>query len=388
VGDGGNGGRRFGYLTLVNRGNDAGAYGYTFGNGINNFGYEGLAITDYGTDVQWAKSHKQNLGLEFKTLNSKLSVNIDVFKERRTGIFLQRGSLPNIVGLNNNPWGNLGILDNKGIDATIELAPTKIGNVSLDMRGTFTYNRDKVIENDSPKQPFPYMERRGVNYLSRFGYIAEGIFQSQAEIDAHANQSALGAPRVGDLKYKDLNGDGIVDANDQTRIGNGDVPKFIFGAGFNLTWKQFYFGAFFQGISGADRLINGDGIIPFNNSTGAERSNLFAIAEDRWTPENPNPDAFYPRLAYGNTENKNNAVASTWWVKDISFVRLKTLDFGYNLKKGSFSGIGMRNARIFVQGVNLWYWSPFKLWDPELNTSNGAAYPNIRTVTLGVQANF
>lgn len=384
VGDGGNGGRRFGYLTLVN----TGATGYTFGNGSNNVGYGGTAITDYGTLVQWAESHKQDLGLEVKTLNSKISLIVDLFKERRKGVFLQRGSLPGIVGLNSSPWGNLGIIENKGIDATLEFYPTKIGNVSLDMRATFSYNRDNVIENDAPLQPYPYMEKRGNNYLSRFGYVADGLFQSQEEIDSHADQSALGAQRIGDIRYKDLNGDGLVDANDVTRIGNGDVPTTIYGFGFNLNWKQFYFGAFFQGVGGADRLLSGDGILPFNNSTGAERSNLFAIAESRWTEENPNADSFYPRLAYGNAANKNNAVASSWWVKDIDFIRLKTLDLGYNLKKGTFSNLGMKNARIYLQGVNLLYWSPFKLWDPELNTSNGTVYPNIRTVTLGIQANF
>jgi hypothetical protein len=166
------------------------------------------------------------------------------------------------------------------------------------------------------------------------------------------------------------------------------VPTTTYGIGFNLQYKNFYFGVFFQGVAGADRLLNGDGIIPFNNSTGPERSNLFAVAEDRWTPENPNPNAFYPRLAYGNSANKNNSAASTWWVKDISFIRLKTADFGYNLPKGTLKSIGLKNARIYLQGFNLLYWSPFKLWDPELNTSNGTAYPNVRTATLGVQANF
>ncbi|EFK59760.1 SusC/RagA family TonB-linked outer membrane protein [Sphingobacterium spiritivorum] len=389
VGDGGaldinSGVRRFGYLTLVNT--EAG--GYTFGNGSNNVGYGGTAITDYGTNVQWAESHKQNLGVEIKTLKSKLSLTVDFFKERRSGVFLQRGALPGYVGLNSSPWGNLGILDNKGIDATLELAPIAIGKAYLDMRATFTHNKDKVIENDQPKQPFDYMERRGVNYLSRFGYVADGLFQSQKEIAEHADQSALGAQRVGDIRYKDLNGDGIINANDVTRIGNGDVPNTIYGFGFNVTYKQFYVGAFFQGISGADRQIAGDGIIPFNNSTGAERSNLFAVAEDRWTEENPDPNAFYPRLAYGNAANKNNAVSSTWWVKDIDFLRLKTIDLGYNFKKGTFQSIGMKNARIYIQGVNLLYWSKFKLWDPELNTSNGTRYPNVRTVTLGVQASF
>lgn len=385
VGDGGNGGRRFGYLTLVNTGAD----GYTFGNGSNNTGYGGTAISSYGTNVQWAESHKQDLGMEIQAFKSKISLTVDLFKEKRTGVFLQRESLPAIVGLSSSPWGNLGVIQNKGIDATLELNPMRLGtNMSLSMRGTFTYNRDKVLENDQPQQPYAYMERRGVNYLSRFGYISEGLFANQAEIDASPSQAALGAVRPGDIKYRDLNGDGKIDQNDITRIGNGDVPTTTYGFGFNLTYKNFYFGAFFQGVSGADRLLTGDGILPFNNSTGAERSNLFAVAEDRWTPENLNPDAFYPRLAYGNSANKNNAVASSFWVKDISFIRLKTLDFGYNLPKGTLQSIGMKNARIYVQGVNLWYWSPFKLWDPELNTTNGTRYPNIRTATIGFQANF
>lgn len=384
VGDGGNGGRRFGYLTLVN----TDATGYTFGNGTNNSSYGGTAITDYGTNVQWAESHQQNLGVEINTLKSKLSLVVDFFKERRSGVFLQRESLPGFVGLNSSPWGNLGIIQNQGIDGTLELAPFPIGETYLDLRATYTYNRDQVIENDMPMQPFPYMERRGVNYLSTFGYVADGLFQSEEEIQQHADQSALGNQRVGDIRYRDLNGDGIVDANDITRIGNGDVPNHIFGFGFNVAYKQFYVGAFFQGLSGADRLLSGDGIIPFNNSTGAERSNLYAIAEDRWTEENPLADPFYPRLAFGNAANTNNAVASSWWVKDIDFLRLKTIDLGYNLSKSTLERINVKNARVYIQGVNLFYWSNFKLWDPELNTGNGTVYPNIRTLTLGLQASF
>jgi TonB-linked SusC/RagA family outer membrane protein len=386
VGDGGGGGRRFGYLTLVTSGDNNNSY--TFGNGTNNTGFAGTYISNYGTDIQWARSHKRDLGIELYTLNSHLSLTVDLFNERRSDVFLARESLPALVGLASNPSGNLGIITNKGIDATLQLNPLKLGEFTLDARGTFTYNRDKVIENDQPVQPFPYMNTRGVNYLSRFGYVATGLFQSQAEINSSPSQSALGAVRVGDIRYQDLNGDNKIDANDRTRIGNGDVPTTIFGFGFNLQYKRFYVGVFFQGVGGADRLLTGDGIIPFNNSTGAERSNLFDIAEDRWTPENPNPNAFYPRLAYGNSANKNNAVASTWWVKDIDFIRLKTADLGYNLPKGALKSIGLKNARIYTQGLNLVYWSPFKLWDPELNTSNGTSYPNIRTITLGVQANF
>lgn len=394
VGDGGNGGRRFGYLTLVTvnppdaNGNPQDV-GLDFGKSGAVMGHDGIVITDYGTNVTWATSHKRDLGMEFRTWQDHLSLTVDVFNEKRSGVFLQRQSLSSFVGLNNAPWGNLGIIQNKGIDATLEMTPIQLAkDWSLDLRATFSYNRDKVIENDDPKQPFPYMEKRGTNYNATFGYVAEGLFVDQADISKHADQSVFGTVHPGDIKYKDLNGDGIINSYDVTRIGNGDVPTTIYGFGANLTWKNFYIGVFFQGVAGADRLLSGDGIIPFNNSTGPERSNLFAVAEDRWTEANPNPHAFYPRLAYGNAANLNNSQASTWWVKDISFLRLKTADLGYNLPKGTLRAIGMKNARIYLQGVNLFYWSKFKLWDPELNTTNGAVYPNTRSVNIGVQANF
>jgi TonB-linked SusC/RagA family outer membrane protein len=381
-----NGQRRFGYLTLVS--NSSTVPGYTFGNGASNTGYGGISITDYGTDVKWSRSHKQDLGVEFKMLDSKLSVTVDYFDELRSGVFLQRASLADYAGFVNNPWANLGIINNKGFDGTIETESIDLGPTSWTFRGTFSYNRDKVIQNDDPVQPFPYMEHRGVNYNSTFGYVAEGLFQSQQEIDNAPSQQPIGTVRVGDIRYKDLNGDGKIDANDQKRIGNGDVPNWVYGFGFNVVFKQWNFGAFFQGIEGAQRQLGGDGIFPFSNSTGAERSNLFAVAEDRWTPENPKAHPFYPRLAYGAAANSNNDVTSTWWEKDIDFLRLKTVDFGYSLRKGTLKSIGLKNGRFYLQGVNLFYWSKFKLWDPELNTTNGSVYPNSRTVTFGFQANF
>jgi TonB-linked SusC/RagA family outer membrane protein len=376
--------RRFGYLTLVSNQ----ASGYTFGNGVNNTGYGGIAITDYGTDVQWSKSHKQDVGLEFKTFGDKLSVILDYFDELRTGVFLQRASLADYAGFINAPWSNLGTISNKGFDGTLDLLPFSIGKTSWTARATFSYNRDKVIQNDDPVQPYPYMEHRGVNYLSTFGYVAEGLFTSEKDIANSPSQAALGSVRVGDIKYKDLNGDGKIDANDVTRIGNGDVPNFTYGFGFNVVWKQWNFGSFFEGIKGAQRQLGGDGIFPFSNSTGAERSNLFTAALDRWTPENPNPHAFYPRLAYGAAENSNNDVPSTWWEKNIDFIRLKTIDLGYTLPRNILKHLAMKNARIYVQGVNLFYWSSFKLWDPELNTTNGTVYPNTRNITTGIQVNF
>lgn len=380
----GGGGRRFGYLTIVT----TGATGYSFYTGSGNRSYGGVAISDYGYDVTWAESHKHDIGLEFTTLKGKLNVVVDWFKENRTGIFLQRASLPNYLGLQNQPYGNLGIIKNQGFDGTVSLEGAQLGETTWSFNGTFSYNKDQVIDNDNPRQLFPYLERRGRNFLATYGYVADGLFQSQAEIDNHADQSALGTQRIGDIRYKDLNGDGVINTYDQTKIGNGDVPNWVYGAGFNVSYKGFYLGAFFQGVNGAERLISGDGILPFNNSTGAERSNLFAIAESRWTTDNPSNDVFYPRLGYGNSINRNNSVASTWWVKDIDFIRLKTVDLGYNFKGDKLKNLGVTTARIYFQGLNLLYWSKFKLWDPELNTGNGSSYPNTRTYSIGIQANF
>jgi len=380
------GGRRFGFLTVV--ADNAG--GFTFGNNNSsdvNRGYSGVRVTDYGYPIGWSTSHKQDLGVEFKTFNSRLSVIVDFFKEHRTDVLIQRGTLPAYVGLNNVPFASVGVIDNAGVDGSIEGGGFKLGAFTLDLRGTFTYNRDKLIENDAPVQPYPYLERRGFNVLSNYGYVAEGLFSDQHEIDNHADQTPLGGrPRPGDIKYKDLNGDGLINNLDIRRIGNGDVPNLVWGGGFNLSYKSFYIGAFFQGIDGAVRQLGGDGIIPFNNSTGAERSNLFAVAQDRWKEANPSSNVFYPRLAYGNGPNKNNSVTSTWWIKDIDFVRLKTVDLGVNLPSRWVQKAGFRNAKIYGQGLNLLYWSPFKLWDPELNTGNGSAYPNTRNFTIGIQA--
>lgn len=390
----GAGGRRFGFLTIVNDDAD----GFVWGNGTNNQNSNGstdvtfdggVQIQDYGAPVRWSKSRKQDLGIEFRTFNSKLSVIVDFFKEHRTGVFLQRGSLPAYMGLNNNPFGNLGVIDNAGFDATVETEPISFGPTMWSFRGTVTYNRDKLIENDAPVQPYPYMERRGYNVLSYYGYTATGLFADQKEIDNAADQTPLGGrPRPGDIRYKDLNSDGLINNLDISRIGNGDVPNWIYGFGFNVNYKSVYLGAFFQGSYGADRLLGGDGIIPFNNSTGPERSNLLTIAEDRWTEANPNPNAFYPRLAYGNAANRNNSVSSTWWVKDIDFIRLKTVDIGYNLPTKWVRRVGIKSAKIYGQGVNLFYWSKFKLWDPELNTGNGAIYPNTRNFSVGIQVNL
>lgn len=368
---------RFYYLTKVGTAN-----GYTFGQ-TRNISPGGLNVTAYGVDITWAESRKQDLGFELKTLKNNLSIIIDLFKENRKGIFLGRGVVPNYIGLVSNPSGNLGETKNQGIDGTIEYNAKINSDFDVTFRANYTYNKDEIVENDQAPTKYAYQELRGHNILARLGYIAEGLFKDQAEIAASPSQFGGYKSLPGDIKYKDLNGDGTIDAFDRTIIGRGDVPSSVYGFGFSLRYKAFDLGAFFQGQNNADIILSGDAIQPFTASGGL--GNLHSIATDRWTVENPRQDAFYPRLSYG--VNNNNFQTSTWWKRDISYLRLKNLDLGYTLKTG-IKAIGINRLRFYATGYNVLTFSKFKLWDPELASSNGTRYPLTTTYTLGFTANF
>lgn len=378
-------GRRFAYLTLVSDG----ATGYQLGKNFNNPG--GIQVSDYGVDIRWAESRKQDLGMEIKTLNNNLTLIVDLFKEKRTGIFLQRQSIPGYVGLVSQPYGNLGVVDNRGIDLSLDYN-AKFGQVNVGFHGTFTYNRDKLIEDDLPPQPYPWMNHKGNNILARYGYQALGLFTSQAEIDASPVPGSKSLVKPGDIKYADLNGDGLINSFDQTKIGRGDVPNKVYGFGVNVSYKGFGLSTFFQGVSGADIALGGSAIQPFNGNGGL--SNAYSIISDRWTPENPSQNVFYPRLAFGQDQNFNNVQNSSWWIKKVDFIRLKSAQLSYNLPQSLSKKLHVGNTAIYLIGANLFTLSNFKLWDPELNTNNsnntadGSKYPINATLSLGLNVKF
>lgn len=380
VGNSDIGSARFAYLDQVNTNN---VNGYLFG--TNRQGYSGIQISSYGTDLTWETSLKTNIGMEM-TLLRATTLQVDLFKEHRTGIFLTRGTVPEFVGLTSRPIGNLGIVDNAGIDISLQQNHVQLGrDWYLGMQGNFTYARNKIITNDQPDQKYPWLNRKGQNTLARFGYIAQGLFKDSAEIINSPVQS-FGDIRPGDIKFKDLNGDGVIDAYDQTVIGTGDVPFILYGFGFDLTYKKFSLGAFFQGQAKASIVLGGQSIQPFSGDGGT--GNTYAVITDRWTPENPNQHAFYPRLAFGGPKNANNNQVSTWWQKDASFVKLRTLKASYTFSKGTFQRIGIKSAYIYAIGENVLSFSKFTLWDVELNTSNGIRYPQVAAFSLGLHFDF
>lgn len=376
VGSGDISGRRFAYIATV-----ANTGGYSYGqNRDNNIG--GLDIGDYASTVTWETEKNTNIGLELKTLDNALELMVDVFKRRRENIFLTRASVPSSVGLRSNPLGNLGIAENKGIDITANFSK-QWGEWGATFRGTFTYNSNKLIENDEPAKPYPWMEKRGHRLFQRFGYIADG-FYTQEEIEDPLVARTAGVIQAGDLKFRDLNDDGVIDANDQTAIGLDHVPQILYGFGLTAAYKGFSLGAFFQGVDRVEFSLSTT-FMPFR--AGSARGSLFNNIHDRWTEDDQRQDAFYPRLSYGDI-NQNYTASSSHWIQNGRFLRMKTLDFGYTIPKGSFSSWGVENARIYFIGYNLLTFSPFKMFDPELGSGAGDRYPNIKTYSLGLNITF
>lgn len=392
--------RRFMYLDQMKENGD---YGYKFGpNGTKWSGYE---TVNMAVDLIWEESRKQDLGIDIKLFNDDLSIVFDLFKERRENILLKREhSIPSFLGYNTSaPYGNIGIIENKGFDGTIEYNKRINKDWVLALRGNITFNKDKWIQGELPEQKYEWMNQYGRNINGVKGYVAEGLF-AQAEIDdlarweslSDANKaitpkpfaSQFGTVKAGDIKYKDLNNDDQIDAYDQTYISRGDVPTTVYGFGFTVGWKDLSVGMMFQGVAGAERVLNGSSINPFNGGGGS--GNLYSNIGDRWTEENPDQNAFYPRLSYGSetTSNINNFQKSTWWVRNMNFLRLKTLQVSYNLPKPWVNKVHLKNAAVYVMGTNLFTLSRFKLWDPELNTDNGASYPNTTSYSVGINFTF
>ena len=392
--------RRFMYLDQMKENGD---YGYKFGpNGTKWAGYE---TVNMAVDLIWEESRKQDLGIDLKLFNDDLSIVFDLFKERRENILLKREhSMPSFLGYNTSaPYGNIGIIENKGFDGTIEYNKRINKDWVIALRGNVTFNKDKWIQGELPEQKYEWMNQYGRNINGAKGYVAEGLF-TQAEIDDMARWESLsdankaitpkpfasqfGTVKAGDIKYKDLNNDGQIDAYDQTYISRGDVPTTVYGFGFTVGWKDLSVGMMFQGVAGAERVLNGSSVNPFNGGGGS--GNLYSNMGDRWTEENPDQNAFYPRLSYGSetTSSINNFQKSTWWVRNMNFLRLKTLQISYNLPKPWVNKVHLKNAAVYVMGTNLFTLSRFKLWDPELNTDNGASYPNTTSYSVGINFTF
>ena len=363
-----------------------------------NQGGSGIRVGEVeNLEASWEEALKLNAGVEFSLFN-KVRVQADYFREERQGIFLKRAGLPAIVGVSTVPYVNIGETLNQGFDATVEYMHKVNDDLFITARGNFTFNRNKLINNDEPDREYRYQNRIGKPFGSGgstqpFGLIALGLFESEEEI-ANSPVQNFGEYRVGDIKYQDVNGDGIVDEQDAVAIGYTNLPEITYGFGATAQWKGWDFNLFFQGVARTSFFLSGSSIrSPF--STGnMERA---AINEDVygnvWMSTNTaeqNAGVTYPRLSAGSggAGSTNNNRASTWWLRDGSFLRLKSMEIGYSLPQHILQKSFIKSLRFYISGNNLLCFSPFKLWDPEKGTSDGSGYPLNRTFSIGFNANF
>mgnify|MGYP000911674784 CR=1 FL=1 len=368
-------GRRFAYISTISS-----KTGYSFGkNRNNNFG--GYDIGEYGVNVTWETSIKSDIGFDLQTANNELVLQFDLFKEHREGIFLRRANVPSYVGAQNAPYGNLGIIENKGFDGSFTYNK-RFNEFGFQILGNITFNRNKVIENDQPTPLYPWLDQRGKKVSQRFGLVAMGLFESEDEI----NNGPLhpGMVKPGDIKFQDVNGDGKIDDFDKVPIGYGTIPELVYGMGLTLSYKNWTLSSLFQGVGNVDIQLTGEGLMPF--SVSMSRGNLMSNIEDRWTIDNPRQNAFYPRLSDGSPNN--NFATSTWWLKNGKYLRLKDLQLNYNVPKSVTSHFHLSDMNIFFSGYNMLTWSPFKFWDVELGDGRGTRYPNIKMYSLGININF
>ncbi|MDE5555752.1 MAG: TonB-dependent receptor [Muribaculaceae bacterium] len=378
------GNRRFAFNTTMKY-----SHGFNWGTNETHGNIRGGGVTtgDVGNDnVSWEKAIKKNVGVELGFFNSALSIQADYFYEKRSGIFILQESVPTVVGNNVKQYVNLGRMRNQGIDMTAEFNKP-LGDFFLSARGTFTYNRNKKVYDDKPTPQYPYLSEAGFTYRQQRGLVALGLFESEEDIANSPRQTFGAVVRPGDIKYKDINGDNLIDANDMIAIGYSDIPEISYGFGASLTWKGLDVSVFFQGVGHITRMLSGTTFWGAGGVDMVQQGQIFAeVAENRWTLSNPDPNAMYPRLA--TTKVENNQQGSTYWQRDCSFIRLKNAEIGYTFPKKWFAKAGITNVRVYVSGNNLLTWSKFKLWDPELESSNGEKYPQMRTGAVGLNVNF
>lgn len=387
-------GRRFAYLSTIT--DDYGTLDMYKWGIESAYGLTGMAEGDFAVpDLTWEKVNKANIGLELGFFDGVFDMSIDVFDERRNNIFMERTSIPLTAGFIKTPWQNYGKVKNQGAEVTLNFRKQFRNGFFIGLMGTFTYAHNEIVEMDEPASIVGTNRAETGHPVGQiFGYIDEGLYTEEDFIGQDESGKYILNPdlpkstlytdiRPGDIKYKDVNGDGKIDVYDQSPIGGTKDPEIVYGFGLNLAWKGFDFGVLFQGAGRMWRLMSNN-TIPGYDSGGYY--NVFSNYQDRWTVDNPSQDVFYPRLTYG--PNTQNAQPSTWWLKNMSYLRLKNIEIGWSIPQRWADRSFISGARVFLRGTNVLTFSGFKLWDPELDSSDGGQYPLMKSFSAGVEFKF
>ena len=383
-------GRRFAFLPTIDT---DGSYKWGVNNDYNRASrFEG----EFGVmNLPWETVENLNVGTEIGLWNA-LDLQVDWFKEQRRDIFMQRNNIPSAAGFRKTPWANYGKVDNIGVDLSLTYNQQLTKDLHIGFRGTFTYAHNTIVEMDEALGVMgTNRQRTGHSVNELFGLVADGLFTEDDFVTNDKGDLVLkeGIPshtfnsvRPGDIKYVDIDGDGSITNKDEVAMGGTVNPEIVYGFGATARYKQEDFNVFCQGNGTTHRFIGGVASNFLPGSSQGAMGNVLTNYNDRWTPENPSEDVFYPRLSYG--ANTNNSQNSTWWLRNMSMLRMKDIEVGYTLPKRWMSRIGLENIRLYAKGSNLLTFSAFDLWDPELDTQNGAKYPIMKSVSFGIDVNF
>ena len=382
-------GTRFPYLELFESRNPYNWGDYNTPNVDNGQIYKQIS----SSGVTWEIATKHDIGVDFSLWDDRFTGTVDYFHETRDGIFMQRQSLPGTLGLSYlTPSANVGKVRSTGFDGNVAFKQD-IGNVSLTVRGNFTYSNNKILAADEANSAYPYIRDTGYRVNQAKGLIALGLFKDYDDIRNSPQQTEWGTVMPGDIKYKDVNGDGKIDGNDQVAIGATTKPNLTYGFGIAANWKGLDVNLHFQGAGKSTYFIDGSTVHMFKLGDGwgnvlseMANSNRWISADISGDPATENPNAEYPRLSYG--PNSNNYQQSTYWLRNGSYLRLKTVEVGYTLPTQLVNKVHFNTVRIFFVGTNLLTWSAFKLWDPEMGSTDGKRYPLSKNLSLGISVNL
>jgi TonB-linked SusC/RagA family outer membrane protein len=398
VGNDAIGDQRFFYQSDVNL-NGGGNYA-NFGTN-NAYGRPGVFIQSYeNPDITWETSRQTNLALEL-TLFKNLNIVAEAYNNYRYDILMQRRNVPSSMGLEAidprtgapDISANIGVARSKGIDLSLDYK-MNINDFSFALRSNLTLATNRYVNFEEPQWAESYRYTTGQSINRNYGYIAERLFVDDKEAlnsPAQIFSTNGKAPKGGDIKYRDLNSDGKIDEADKAYIGFPQSPEIVYGFGFSSSFKNFDLSAFFTGQGRMTFFINPYDVSPFVPSSDpyiyGNTQLIKEFAENHWSEENQNLYALYPRLAVNAADLENNGQTSTWWMRNGSLLRLKSLEVGYTLPARLTKSIRLNSCRIYFNGLNLLTWSPFKMWDPEQG-GNGFAYPIQKVFNVGLNVNL
>ena len=372
----------------------------TLGNVSSTWG-TGLAENRTGSmNLKWEVSTKTNFGIDARFFDDKVDVTVDFFHTKTTDIFQRRANIPDEGGLSNVlPYANIGSMKSWGMDGTLAYTHTFNKDMALTVRGNFTHAENEVIYWEQSGVNYPYQSNSGVPYKVQRGLIALGLFKDEDDIKSSPKQTFMDNYRPGDIKYKDVNGDGKIDKDDVVPLNYSAVPFIQYGFALDWNYKAFRVSILFEGVSKVQYFQGGRGFYPFLNESRGNLLEMVADPRNRWIPREyaeangidpalaENPNAKFPRLTYG--ENKNNNQESTFWLADGKYLRLKNVDVSYRFTNNWLkSRVGVESATLSLIGENLHVWDKVKLFDPSQASGNGAEYPLQRMYTLQLNLTF